>query len=589
MALSTSQSPATEPQPTQKPGSVTKGKPKGYKRIKFKSWQPTAESDPHDINGGRTKWRLNRHVKRSATDASLNSSATQQAERKTVVITAHTYRCPTPLQHRSLPENGHRQDPFVTLPIEATPDVTSAMDFFLATCVPENKQSEWLVGKPNPHMALLFPFMLKDAMLFEIVVVLCRASILMAQGKKVKEDRPFVLRRAHAIKTITNNLTSPQGISDASLLSITMVLTLEYLTGNVAAVAAHLDGIQQMLQLREDLDGSTPWKRFVRAGVLAYQSLGCFVTGKPMNIPGTSPGYVKEAFNELGLNEPLSYPGLPFSPELCTSLSRLPPAFAELCLCGNVSKQIMNFLAFAQATTNLLSHMDEADERVDHEIQVMLAALQRLGFAEKATIESYLVCGLLAYAFQLRQLRSLNIFHDPPLRHFIDQMRKHEKPDSKRAQDTMIWISISVGGALGLRTMAMPGGHEVLDRMFRLYPESSNWSYVDWVLKAHFWTESLGRHWEKVWSTGFDRWTIVKNQSIPSELKLIYPGSRPEDDLVDGPSITFDQTIEHTRSAAYSIAHMMDAAKRCPFQARLGPSMQMPELDGMSMSLGCVR
>lgn len=404
----------------------------------------------------------------------------------------------------------------------------------------------------------------------------------MAQGRKVSDDRIFVYRRAHAIKAITDNLTSPDGLGDASLLSITMVLTLEYLVGNIAAVVAHIEGIEHMIKLRGDLDGSTPWKKFVRAGVLAYRSLGCFVTGQPVEIGGKSPGYVKEAFDELALNEAITHPGLPFSPELCTSLSRLPPGFAELCLSGHISKQTMKFLAFAQATTDSCSTMDPIDERVDHEIQVMLSALQRLSFMETSTIEKYLVCGLLAFAFQLRQARSLNIFHDPPLRHFVEMMQKHEKPDSKRAQDTMIWISMSITGALHMRTIIMPGSHEVLDKMFKFYPEAGSWSYVKSVLQAHFYTDRIGQHWEKCWHLGMERWNKVKRQIQHGEARLIYPGLPPADPTLDPDeesSVSFEDITAHTRNAAYSIAGMMEAARRCPFQSRFGPSMHNHLLD----------
>ena len=569
-------------QQVKSPARQSKSK-KGYKRIKFKPWKPATESDTPENNSTRSKWRVNQKLKKSAIDSEVNSPDAEQ--RKALVKTAYTYRCPTPLQN--LPHNGHRQDPFITLPIEATSDVTSALDFFLATCVPENRNSEWLVGKPNPHMALLFPFMLKSAMLFEIIITLCRGSILMAQGKRVSEDRLFVYRRAHAIKTITTNLTSPKGLSDASLLSVTMVLTLEYLTGNVAAVATHLEGLQQMLKFRDDLDGSTPWKRFVRAGMLAYQSLGCFVTGQPMTIPGTSPGYVKEAFDELALMESISYPELPFEPDVCTTLSRLPSGFAELSLSGNISKQVMKLLAFAQATTADCAATEEIDERIGHELQVILSALQRLSFMEATTIEKHLVCGLLGFTFQLRQLRSLNIFHDPPLRHFIDVLRRHEKPDSKRARDTMIWVSMAVAGALYLRTVVMPGSHQVMDRMFKLYPEATRWSYIESVAQNHFYTENILRHWEKCWSLGIERWDKVKNRLEHSEPILEYPGHIPQDEQFDddtGRTMTFDDTVAHIKNAAYSLGDMMDAAKRCPFQARLA-SKNMSELDGMGSGI----
>lgn len=560
---------------------------KGYKRIKFKTWQPDGLPGAGDqLRSGTHRWRVN---------GTANKRTTEQVpgeEQQGLLKTKYSYRCPSPIQQ--LPVNGHRQDPFVTLPIEATECVTAALDFFLATCVPENRNSEWLVGRPNPHMSMLFPFMLKEAMLFETIIALCRASILLAQGKKAEEDRWFVHHRMRAIKAVTANLTTVDGISDASILSMTMILTLEYLIGNVAAVATHLGGIQRMMALRPDLDGSTHWKRFVKAGVLAYQSLGSFVTGEPVQIPGTSSGFIKEAFSELELDRALTYPTVPFSPDLCTILARLPTGFAELCLSGAISQQTMKLLAFAQATTSSHSTTAEFDERLDHEVQIMLSALQRLTLMRPSSVERRLFCGLLAFAFQLRQLRPLNLFHDPALRGFVTFLGQHERPDSQRVRDSMIWVCVAAAGALALRTITMPGSEKPLERIFELYPAAADWNVVEKILKAHFWTEKIGTHWRTCWEVGLARWRVVeRTRKVQGDVvRLSFPGSEAS---VVGPDLAVDKrdgggarkglgevSLEsitaHSRGAAHSIAQMMEASIRCPFQSRVGPSIEGAEM-----------
>lgn len=574
--------PSPDPTPAASTPSSTRSrqkKSKAYKRIKFKQWKPEGAFGTHSqLRDGTHRWRIGT----ANTTSTPSQESSDGQDEQAVVMTRYTYKCPSPLQ--KLPGNGHRQDPFVTLPIEATESVTSSLDFFLATCVPENRNSEWLVGKPNPHMSMLFPFMLKNAMLFEAIMALCRASIVLSQGRKAEEDRGFVYHRTRAIKAVTANLTSTDALSDASLLSVTMILTLEYLIGNIAAVAAHLEGIQRMVDMRPDLDGSTQWKRFIKAGMVAYQSLGSFVTGQPMQIPGYSPGFIKEAFAELELDRPLSYPTVPFSPDLCMVLSRLPSGFAELCLSGNISEQTMNLLALAHATTSYREDQVDFDERLDHEVQVMLSVIQRLTLMAPTSLEQRLLCGLLGYAFQLRQLRPLNLFHDPPLRSMIKFLRAHEKPDSLRAQETMVWISIAAAGALNLRTIVMPGTAEVLDRMFQLYPATVRWSYVEPILKSHFWTTTIGEHWKKQWTTGLARWRRIEKRanSEPEVVRLNFPGEKS----IEGPSPEEHESVEpisleaisaHARGAGSSIRHMMDAASRCPFQSRLGPSLESPE------------
>jgi hypothetical protein len=553
---------------------------KGYRRIRFKNWQPEgATGSDGQTQSGTHRWRVSKDANKTGDD---------EKAARAVVRAKYGYRIPSPVQ--PLPENGHRQDPFVTLPIEATECVKLSLDFFLATCIPIDRKSEQVVGRTNPHMTMLFPFMLKEPMLFETVVTLCRTSILLSQNKKVEEDAAFVYHRGRSLRAVTSKLTSAEGISDASMLSIAMILTLEYLIGNIAAVAAHLSGLQRMLDMRPDLDGSTEWKRFVKAGVVAYQSMGSFVAGLPLDVPGNSPGFIKEAFTELQLYHPLIYPSVPYSPELCTILARLPSGLAELCLSGNLSQQTIKFLAFTSATTNYCEGLEEMDERLDHEIQAMFSAIQRMSLMQPTSLESRLLCGLLAYAFQLRQLKPLNLFHDPPLRRFVNSLANHEKPDSSRAQDAMVWVSMAAAGALRLRTIVMPGTHAVLDRMFQLYPATKQWSYVETVLKAHFWTTSIGKHWQDCWTNGLAHWRIIEKRRVLQHdmVQLGYSGidsfatalspidDEDDHDDADQPVSMKDMT-EYVRGAAHSMAEMMDAAAKCPFQSRMGPRIESVE------------
>jgi hypothetical protein len=538
--------------------SVTKArKPKHYKRIKFKAWRPEGAPDPEQH--GTVSFKVTPKPSTARIEKQCQVESESVETKNAIVWTKFTYRCPSPLQN--LPVNGHRQDPFVTLPIEASECVTSSIDFFLATCVPENRNSEWLVGQPNPHMALLFPFMLTHAMLFETIVALCRASILMAQGKVVEEDRGFVYHHVRAIRAIGANLTTTEGLSDESILSVAMILTLEFLIGNEAAVATHVSGIRRMADMRPDLDGTTKWKRFVKAGVTAYESLGSFVTGKPPPVPKDCPAFMSEAFDELGLKRPPMYPTVPFEPELCMVLARLPSGLAEVCLSGKVSEQTIRLLALITKTTSDRNIVEEYDERTDHEIQVAISALWKLRSTKRTQLELFLQTGLLAFTFQLRKLRPLNLFHDPALRYMVELLSQHEKPEHSRSQEMLVWVSLAAAGAFALRITRMPRSWLVLDRMFELYPKTRQWSYVEGIIRSFLFTEQILSHWKESWSVGLDRWTKIARQ-----------GGQPEKETTETP-VSRAEVTAHTRGMVYSIADMMASARRCPFQARSGPSM----------------
>lgn len=129
---------------------------------------------------------------------------------------------------------------------------------------------------------MLFPFMLQNAVLFESIIALCRASILICVGKPAADDRPLIHHRTRAIRGVSAALGTADATNDATLLSIAMLLTMEvsetlsirmdpdnsqYLVGNVAAVSAHRAGLQKMVAMRTDFDDGDPWKHFVKAGL----------------------------------------------------------------------------------------------------------------------------------------------------------------------------------------------------------------------------------------------------------------------------------------------------------------------------------
>lgn len=262
----------------------------------------------------------------------------------------------------------------------------------------------------------------------------------------------------------------------------------------------------------------------------------------------------------------------------------------------------MQVLASLSATTLYCESQAFDDTRLDSQLQGMLSALQRLSLMKICSNEHFLTCGLVAFAFQLRRLRALNLFHDPPLRTFIKVIPSQEKPDSEREQKCMIWISISVAGALSLRTIRMPGTHLVLDRLFHLYPSILSWLNLEPILKMFFHTPMILTHWRKVHESGVARYNQVKRIAARQQFNTVVPlidldklsdkslekkarEQEEEEEDEEGQreggvqKITFEQMTEHTRGAPGALIDLMQATK-CPFQARLkgmgytGPMMK---------------
>jgi hypothetical protein len=410
--------------------------------------------------------------------------------------------------------------------------------------------------------------MMKHAVLFESIITLCRASILICVGKNPFEDRALSFHKVRTLKAVASSLDTEDGTSDAVILSVAMLLTLEYLTGNQSAVGAHRKGLQKMIDFRSDLNEDTPWNIFVKAGLDAYKALGSFVTGELPDMSGDSHTYIRETFASLALDKPIEYPSVPFSPDLCKILSRLPSGLSECCLSAKLSTQTMQVLASINATTISSENPPADDARFDKEIQAMLSALQRLSVMKISKTENYLICGLLAYTFQLRRLRALNLFHDPALRDFIHFIPGQEKPDSVREQHLMIWLSVAVAGALELRTIRIPGTHLVFDRIFKLYPFTLYWKVTEMVLKTFFWTPDILKHWRKSHNRAVSRWNQLTRIQNEKPLVVLSGNDEPEPPQEDIDPLDFEKMMKHVRDTPAAMMHLTGASK-CPFQNRM--------------------
>ncbi|KAJ4511557.1 hypothetical protein HRR83_004405 [Exophiala dermatitidis] len=354
-----------------------------------------------------------------------------------------------------------------------------------------------------------------------------------------------------------------------------------------------------MIQLRGPLTPvgesrpQSDWVTFVQLSLVVYKSLGSFVTGQAPEVPSDSPAYTKEAFEELDLYKPLAYPQTPFSPELCMILSQLPPGLSELSLRSRISVQMIKLLASISAA-NTLADPDSAPQdahvcpaaRREHGrrqvmIQVILSSLQRMYLTTKTAIEYHLTSGLIAYMFQLRGMEPLSLFHDPLLRNFIQTMPRHAPNLSKEEQHCMIWASLAVAGALGLRVAPMPESHVVMDHILEMYLEAREWPRLEKILRDFCWKDEVGDHWKYVWERAMDRRQFLLqrrkndhdlNGPLPPQGHALVSCESAADDAA--PEVLPQQVHELTAGAPKSVREMAQAMRLCPFHstAALGSS-----------------
>ncbi|RMZ80309.1 hypothetical protein DV738_g2808, partial [Chaetothyriales sp. CBS 135597] len=514
-------------------GSTQKNKKRPYRRIKFKAWAPDeSECLPPPVPPAQAK-------------SKPNGLILPPTNLPPIEILETRYRCPSPLS--KLPINGTRQDPFITLPIKATGCVAATLDYFITVVSPQELARSGNVDESalDHHLSLLFPFMLQSVCLFHSVIALCRGSILISLGQFPLDDRQVLYHRYQALTCLRVSLDSEACKSDANLLTIAMLLTLEYLSDNVPAVTSHLAGLRQLAAMRTDLhDTTTPWRSF---GLIAKAFAGVFLDGE------------------------LTYSDLPFDGSLCLILVRLPPGFLDTCFVSQVSVQTLNVLAAVTDVSKQYERGDNiCDSRLAAEPYVLFSVLHRLLSKKIALMEKYITLGLMAWAFQLCNLKPTTLFHDPTLRTFIRLISTHERPESAQEQDCLCWISMAVAGALNLRSVRMPGTYLVLERLFAMYPLSRRWETLEPVLKRFFWNPTIGTHWKKCWLDGMDRRAIIEARKLEPEISrrpwLDMERDKEADvvavDAID--EMTLAHIVAHTRATPRS-GFLHAGASLCPF------------------------
>ncbi|RVX66253.1 hypothetical protein B0A52_10180 [Exophiala mesophila] len=558
--------------------------PKNYRRIRWREYEPKNKISPSGADpfvvwtppvtpGNTTDQKKSTKSRTKCRKSSLEPASFKHQSVQRLSI-------PSPLS--PLPCNATRADPFTNLPIKRTRCVEQCLDYFVTIC--HGLHGKNSSADHNAHLSLLLPFTLQHAVLFESLVAVCRASVLVSLGQSALEDKAFIHHRGQAMAGLNSRLGSKRPTDDAALLTAVLLMTLEYLIGNTGGVMMHSKGLHQMLRLRgnrpvdDECELSSPWATFVETGLVAYKALGSFVTGEAPDLPYSSMGFAGETFEELDLMRPLSYPKKPLSDGFCIILARLPAGFSAFCLTKDVSEQMINIIAsihgaLQTTSTNdsapplpfplpVTSPMDPAENehiRRQMVIQNLLSALQRMSLMKPQQFEIYISFGLVAFLHQFRRLAPLNIFCDPILREFVTTLPQHSKPSSPEEQHALIWTSMSVAGVLALRIVPLPDSHTVMDRVLDLYPEARQWDQLEKILQMFFWTPEIGRHWRKIWDVAMAR-----------REKLLSRGSTADvaaDDLVETvqpPSTDWIQ--DHIKGAPRHMREMGQALGLCPFR-----------------------
>jgi len=404
----------------------------------------------------------------------------------------------------------------------------------------------------DPHVNLLLPHVMQEASLFDALLATCQASIAISAGLSAYNDRFFMLHRGRAMAGLRKKLGS--SVDAIAMVSITMLITCDYLTGDLKAVADHSKALQKMADLRGELPNETAWDRFMRRGVEAYKSIGYIATGA---LPAEDYASVRSHLDQdVDPFRPLVYPRPPFSPQDCVQWSRLPSGFSDLILAMRISDQLTTIIC----AVNEIG-VDVGDDLLEtvRACQPIQAALQRFSqHTEASYLERCVAAGLLAYTYQYPRLQMPNLFHDPPMQGFVRLFSIPHRLSSTQDREVLMWAQMAVEGFVSTRTSRLPGSREIFQEALWRHELMRDWMKFEPVVQRHFCTPQVVERWKACHASFTETSSFLPSTTVPSSLVT-----------VETLSTVSDAYMQPTDACPFAgrIAHCDEGdAMPCPFR-----------------------
>lgn len=327
---------------------------------------------------------------------------------------------------------------------------------------------------------------MQDSALFDAMLAGCQASISMSSGLSAYKDEFFAVHRGRAMAGLRQKLAN--GPDTSTFVIITLLITCDYLLGDIQAVAEHTRALQRMQDLVGQLPSRTRWDRFVKTGVEAYKLIGLFATGIPEQGRSDPLDDLVDPFKDL------EYPDQPLSPVVCEQWTNLAPGFLDLMFASQLSTQLCTIIAGFDQLATASPPSGVSNLRILNPIQ---AALQRFSQHKQATyLERCVAAGLTAYSFQFPRVQIPNMFHDPPLQGMLRLFSVNYRSSSKLEREALIWAVIVAMGIMSMRMSPLPKSKEVFTRFIERQPLMRCWSSVEKVVRRFLWTPSLLKRWK---------------------------------------------------------------------------------------------
>ncbi|KAI1615885.1 hypothetical protein EDD36DRAFT_417370 [Exophiala viscosa] len=400
-------------------------------------------------------------------------------------------RCPSPLL---TVDDGYRIDPFLRYPVpRASRGVKFMTDYLWA---PQQAQAVSLQHGGNALLTVVLPLAMQNSMLFAATIAMTRAAWILRRGSEPFADKMLLRHRGAAMLELRNALVETgRSRSDLILLTMSTLLTLNYMINDVDSFEVHLRALENMLKSYEAAEDS-PLRSFVRGRVLAFGVLASFLHAQ-------QPSYATR-INEPGHRiSTLTYPGLPFPADLCTVVAKLPEGFSEVALSRSIAIEIISFLVKLTELIDYISSAPDEDAsttRPEMTMQRAIYDLQCLSALPLTAIEAQMARGLLAFLLHLYNQLSFRIPLARPLRPILEAFNEHhEIPRNHWLQRCLLWSSTVIASAWDTQIDASPQNHVILDRLVSRVSEGRSWESLEVNMRKFYWHDHLADEWEICW------------------------------------------------------------------------------------------
>ncbi len=92
---------------------------------------------------------------------------------------------------------------------------------------PDFDRDYQLSGYHEPHLSIVFPLAMSQAVLFQSLVAMCRVFWLMARGQTWQDESEYLRHRGRALALVQAKLEGESVPDDATLLAIVCLTSIE--------------------------------------------------------------------------------------------------------------------------------------------------------------------------------------------------------------------------------------------------------------------------------------------------------------------------------------------------------------------------